>query len=208
MARAKPEESKRPREEAAIPLQEPVYLHDAELVKSCMAGDNDAWATLLRRYHQLIYSIPRRYGLDADDAADVYQGVCLALWNGLARLRSEKALTNWIVTTTSRQADRLSRRRKLQKPAGGEEDEDRMARLPAPAVDPLGDIEDIQKKHGLRRAMARLPEKCSELLTRLYLAEKSTDYDSVAADIGIPRGSIGPTRSRCLDKLRKLLEKG
>lgn len=191
--------------EAEIPLPEPVYLHDAELVRSCLAGDNEAWTTLLRRYHQLIYSIPRRYGLDADDAADVYQAVCLALWNGLARLRSEKALTNWILVTTSRQSDRLSKRRKRQR--SDADDDDAMVRLPAPETPPLADLEELEEKQRLKQAMARLPQKCSELLTRLYLIEKTTDYDSVAADLGIPRGSIGPTRSRCLDKLKKLLGK-
>lgn len=187
----------------AIALPEPVYLRDAELVRSCLAGDNEAWTTLLRRYHQLIYSIPRRYGLDPDDAADVYQAVALALWKGLGKLRSEKALTNWILTTTSRQSDRLSRRRKRQKPA--DVDEEAIANLPAPVVDPLGGVQDLEDRHRIQQAMARLPARCAELLTRLYLIDNSGDYDTVASDLGIPRGSIGPTRSRCLEKMKKLL---
>lgn len=197
--------------DAPIPLPEPLYVRDADLVQACLAGDNEAWKHLLNRYNQLIYSIPRRYRLDADDAADIYQTVCLALWNGLARLRSEKALTNWILVTTNRQAERLARRRRRQAITGesnSSEADDLLERLPAPREDPLAAVEELQLKHLLQRAMDRLPERCAELLTKLYLAEEQPDYDSLSRELGIPRGSLGPTRGRCLEKLKKLYEKG
>lgn len=197
--------------DAPIPLPEPLYVRDAELVQACLAGDNEAWKSLLSRYNQLIYSIPRRYRLDADDAADVYQTVCLALWNGLGKLRSEKALTNWILVTTNRQAERLARRRRRQVvtgEAGSAEGDDALQRLPAARVDPLAVVEELQLKHLLKRAMDRLPERCAELLTKLYLVEEQPDYDSLSRELGIPRGSLGPTRGRCLEKLKKLYEKG
>lgn len=194
-----------------IPLPEPIYSRDAELVQACLAGDNEAWKTLLSRYNQLIYSIPRKYRLDADDAADVYQTVSLALWNGLAKLRSEKALTNWIVVTTSRQAEKVARRRRrqvAQGEAGSEESEKALQKLAAPAEDPLAGVAEVRLKHELQRAMDRLPQRCVDLLTRLYLVEEQPDYDTLSAELGIPRGSLGPTRGRCLEKLKKLYEKG
>lgn len=197
--------------DAPIPLPEPLYVRDAELVQACLAGDNEAWKSLLSRYNQLIYSIPRRYRLDADDAADVYQTVCLALWNGLAKLRSEKALTNWIIVTTSRQSERLARRRRRQVLTGessGSESDDLLHRVPAPKENPLAAVEELQLKHLLKRAMDRLPERCAELLTKLYLVEEQPDYDSLSRELGIPRGSLGPTRGRCLEKLKKLYEQG
>ena len=81
-------------------------------------------------------------------------------------------------------------------------------RLPAARVDPLAAVEELQLKHLLKRAMDRLPGRCAELLTKLYLVEEQPDYDSLSRELGIPRGSLGPTRGRCLEKLKKLYEKG
>jgi RNA polymerase sigma factor (sigma-70 family) len=181
---------------------QPVYARDDDLIRRCLAGDETAWKTLIGRYQDLIYSIPRRYGLAADDAADVYQTVCLSLWKGLAELRSEKALTSWILTTTKRQSERLALklRRNLV------DSEPALMSLPngEPAV--LARVARAEEEHRVRRAVKRLPGRCGELLSLLYLEDPPLSYDEVVEKLGLPRGSVGPTRARCLEKLRKLLK--
>ncbi len=183
------------------PEDTPVYAGDADLVRDCLEGDAEAWQRLIRRYEDLIYSIARLHGLDADDAADVFQTVSLALWKGLSELRSEKALTRWIQVTTRRQSDRaLSRkRRSLQA------NEESLLRLPDENPEILERVVQAEEQHHVRKCVEKLPAQCAQLITALYLEDPPWTYDEIADRLGVPRGSIGPTRSRCLDKLRKIL---
>ncbi|MDZ4804707.1 MAG: sigma-70 family RNA polymerase sigma factor [Candidatus Eisenbacteria bacterium] len=180
---------------------EPPYLRDAELLKACRLGDDAAWRELMRRYRDLIYSIPRRYGLDADDTADVFQIVIAALWKGLAELRSEKALTRWIQVTTRRQSQRQAE--KIRRHASV----DVLARQPDPDLLVSERLHAAESAHRVRRELDRLGSRCREILTLLYMEEPPMGYDEVARRMGLPRGSIGPTRGRCLDKLRALMGK-
>ena len=180
---------------------EPPYLRDAELLKACRLGDDAAWRELMRRYRDLIYSIPRRYGLDADDTADVFQIVIAALWKGLAELRSEKALTRWIQVTTRRQSQRQAE--KVRRHASVDE----LARQPDPDLLVSERLQATELAHLVRRELDRLGSRCREILTLLYMEEPPMGYDEVARRVGLPRGSIGPTRGRCLEKLRDLMGK-
>ena len=185
------------------PTPEPVYARDAELLKACRQGDEAAWRELLRRYRDFLYSIPRRYGLDQDDAADVFQNVSLALWKGLPELRSEKALTRWIEITARRQCERLAgKKRRLV------HDEEGLADRPAEEPDTLHELAELQEQQIVRRSLEKLGGRCAELLRLLYMENPPAAYDEITRRLGLPHGSIGPTRGRCLEKLREIVKKG
>jgi RNA polymerase sigma factor (sigma-70 family) len=171
---------------------------DADLVKRCLAGDRVAWADLLARYGDLVYALLRRSGLDATASADAFQEVSILLWKGLGRLKDAQRLLPWIATTTRRVAWRAKKRSK-----------DRDARQTAaarPEADPGAAPEDLvaqlEQEQAVRLALASLGERCRRLLSALYFQPNEDGYDAVAERLGIPRGSIGPTRQRCLEGLR------
>src|SRR5438874_170812 len=87
---------------------------DRSLIRACLAGDRQAWETLIRRYERLLYSIPLRCGLSEDDAADVFQTVCVRLLENLEKLRDEGHLTGWLITTAKHEAWRVRRQKNRQ----------------------------------------------------------------------------------------------
>lgn len=196
-----PETRNRPEAEPSLSDREPVYARDAELIRSCLAGDDASWQILVRRYHDFIYSVPRRYGLDEDDSADVYQSVCIALWKGLSTLRSEKALTRWIQTTAVRMSGRLARKRRRESGAG----DSSLDEVPEEGETIVDVVEQLEEAHRVRKAVERLPDGCARLLRILYLSDPPVSYDEASVRLGVPRGSLGPTRARCIEKLRLIL---
>lgn len=183
---------------------------DAALVARCRGGDQSAWTTLVRRYQRLVYAVVRRVGLDEHAAADVFQTVFSRLIAHLPRIADPGRLQAWIVTTAKREA--LLQRSRGQRQvsltptpdADGEQGPDwdpaDEALLPEEALDAL------QQAHRVRHALDRLDERCRTLLTLLFTdSDERTGYDEVARRMGTPVGSIGPTRARCLGKLRQLL---
>src|SRR5215217_5467689 len=83
---------------------------DRELIADCLDGDQDAWAALIARYQRLIYSIPIKARLSADDASDIFQSVCLKLYEKLSTLRDSEKISSWLITTTTRESWRVSAR--------------------------------------------------------------------------------------------------
>jgi RNA polymerase sigma factor (sigma-70 family) len=182
----------------------PKPAEEEALVASCLAGNSAAWKKLVTRYEAVMYAIPRRYGLGEDDAAEVFQNVCLALYRGLPRLKVAAGLTRWVLVTTQRQARDLALRRRREVPDVDEELS--RARLdPAPLQDAV--LEEMQLTIEIRAAMECLNERCAGLLKCLYLEKEPLSYREVALRLGIPEGTIGPTRARCLERLRQVLEK-
>lgn len=168
---------------------------DPELVTACLAGDAGAWSALLARYLDLVHGLARQSGLDAALAQDVVQEVSLALWKALPRLKSAERLLPWILTTTRREAWRQGRLRRSA--ARREQGQARPEAAPAPPS-----LEDLETQQAVREALAELGERCRRLIEALYFeATAEAGYDVVAERLGIPRGSIGPTRARCLEKL-------
>lgn len=173
---------------------------DAELIAACRAGDEAAWAAIIARYERLIWSIPRRAGLDDDAAADVFQQVWVTLLEHIDRLAQPERLQAWLVTTARRASWRMGR---------GE----RAAPLPDDDTDPIADrgalpdeiAADLEERHGVHQALAALDERCRQLLTWLFVAAAPLSYGEIAARLGIREGSIGPTRARCLAKLQRAL---
>lgn len=181
---------------------------DAQLVARCRDGQSAAWAVLVQRYQRLVYAVVRRAGHDEHTAADVFQTVYSRLIEHLPRLAQPQRLQAWIVTTAKREALR-TRERNQRNVSLTPEDED------APSlIDQLADdaalaedaLSDLQQLALLRRGLERLDERCRGLLTLVFRDDdEHLPYDEVAKRLGLPTGSIGPTRSRCLDKLRKLV---
>ncbi len=185
---------------------------DATLVARCREGDPRAWEALVRRYQRLVYAVVTRAGLDQHQAADVFQTVFTRLIEHLPALRDASRLQAWVVTTARREVLLLWRRGKrsesLEARSGADEEGD------GPAWDiadegPLPDesLAHLQQLDALRRALERLDARCRELLTLCFRDDdERLPYDEIARRVGIPVGSIGPTRQRCLGKLRRLTE--
>jgi RNA polymerase sigma factor (sigma-70 family) len=185
---------------------------DATLVARCCRGDAAAWALLVKRYQRLVYAVAMRMGMDEHAAADVFQTVFSRLVQHLPKLAQPDRLQAWIVTTAKREALRarqLSQRTvSLTRPDDDTNDGPGLEETLADDA-PLAEaaLSDLQQLHLLRNALDRLDERCRELLLMLFRDEdEHVAYEEVARRLGVPVGSVGPTRIRCLAKLRKLVD--
>lgn len=185
---------------------------DARLVARCRAGDRAAWGLLVARYQRLVHAVVTRAGLDGHTAADVFQTVFQRLLAHLPRLTQPERLQAWIVTTAKREALRERERQQRHVSMAREEGDESPGLEDTLADDhPLAEqaLSDLQQLHRLREGLARLDDRCRELLLLVFRDEdEHLPYDEVGRRLGMPAGSIGPTRSRCLGKLRKLVDGG
>ncbi len=174
---------------------------DADLVRRCLQGDEASWSILLSKYKNLIFSIPINYGFSREDAADIFQAVCLDLVHGLPQLRDTKALAGWLIRVTHNKCFH-------QKKEG--------LRFAASDVDILqissGDsdiqeaqVSELEQEQILRDAIRSLSPRCQQLVEILFYETPPRPYKEVAESLGLAKGSIGFIRSRCLDKLGKTL---
>ena len=169
-------------------------LSDWELIEACLRGEERAWAQLITKYERLIYSVARAFCAE-EDCADVFQRVCLALYQNLERLRSDQILPAWLTTVARRQAYAVIRY-KRRHIAIDENDV---------VVQATADV--IGEEFEIELAVGHLDERCQKLIRLLYFDSKEPSYSEIAARIEMPVASIGPTRARCLEKLRKLLSR-
>lgn len=177
--------------------------NDRELVASCLSGDEQAWSELIDRYNRLIFSIPLKQGLTRDEAADIFQAVCLDLVAELPRLRDPQALPAWLIQTTRHKVSKWRRRNDRYVPDEGTHTDN----APAPETDmPDALIRDVQQAQALRDAVAALSDRCQRMVQMLFFETPSRPYKDVASALGVATGSIGFLRSRCLDRLRSALE--
>lgn len=182
---------------------------DKELLIACRRGDESSWEALVDRYQRLIYAIPRRAGLNEDQAAEVFQNVFLTLFEKVHEINEPDRLHAWLVTTARRKTWRLlMRERSLQ--IGRSDDLTAVEDVMATAVDeqllPDERLIRLEEQHRIRSAVSLLDERCQKLLTMLYYRNEPAPYSEIAAAFGTSEGSIGPTRARCLKKLLHLLE--
>ena len=169
----------------------------AALVSRAAAGDRNAWDEIVERYSPLIWSICRGHGLGSADAADVAQAVWLHLVDQLDHLRDPGAVAGWLATTTVRECLRRLTGR------GPERLDTRLADSPPPAAGVVIDEQILAGRHmALRAAFAGLPSRYQQLLSML-ISDPPHSYAEISAELGIPVGSIGPYRARCLDRLRR-----
>ena len=169
------------------------------LVIRARNGDERAWAALVERSAPLIWSLCRRYRLDAIDTADVGQNVWLLLVNHLGKIREPAGLPGWLATTTRRECIRVLNKAQARQAARCELDADNI---------PDGQAETIEqgllaaeRQAALREAFTHLPPRDQQLIA-LLIEDPPVPYAEISARLGIPVGSIGPNRSRCLDQLR------
>jgi len=176
----------------------------AKLVLRVRQGDAAAWAALTARYTNFLWSIARSFRMNDADAADVVQTAWLRLVEHLDGIREPERLGSWLATTVRRECYNVRRRTARVEP-GEPDDPDGWDGLPATA-DPLdeGLLRD-ERDAELWRAFGRLKPACQRLL-RVLLADPPPHYAEVAAALDMAVGSIGPTRQRCLDCLRDLLD--
>lgn len=180
---------------------------DQQLLRACQRGDEVAWEALVNRYQRLIYTIPRRAGLDDDQAADIFQEVFTTLFQKLNHIEQPERLQAWLVTTARRKTWRLILERKGSKSAGShdETNEDEITSLPDGAPLPDEVLVDLEEQHRVRTAVTRLDDRCRKLIDMLFYAAEPPPYAEIAKSLGTSAGSIGPTRARCLEKLTLLL---
>ena len=183
-------------------------LSDEELLRGCRRGEESAWEALVRRYQRLVYAVPRRAGLNDDAAADVFQDVFATLLQNLESIEQPSRLHAWLVTTARRKTWlAVKRSRSTQPLAGDDGEEDEAASIPDEQMLPDEALAQLEEQHLVRAALAELDERCRKLLTMLFYAAETPAYSEIAAALGSPEGSIGPTRARCLKKLLDSLKK-
>jgi RNA polymerase sigma factor (sigma-70 family) len=169
------------------------------LVVRAKAGDQVAWDEIVERYAPLVYGICTRYRLSRHDVEDVGQTVWLLLVEHLDRLREPAALPGWLATTTARECLRVVAAANKTELRRNERDESTWF------VDDKAIDEEIlmaERNAGLRAGFAELPARCQQLLSML-ISDPPSSYASIHDALGIPVGSIGPQRARCLDRLRR-----
>jgi RNA polymerase sigma factor (sigma-70 family) len=170
-----------------------------ELVSLAASGDRAAWESLVARYERLVWSVTRSHRLSDADAADVCQTTWMRLLEHLDDLRNPDALSGWLATTARNECLRMLRHQARQVPT--EDDQIPEAVMPAEFDARLLESE---RDAALWKAFATLSSRCQALL-RMLAADPPPSYDDVSAALGMPIGSIGPTRGRCLAALRRAI---
>jgi RNA polymerase sigma factor (sigma-70 family) len=169
------------------------------LVTRASGGDQDAWHELVDRYAPLVYTICTRYRLNNHDIEDVGQNVWLLLVEQLGKLREPAALPGWLATTTTRECLRVvTATHKSERLSTGLDDS--VLFVDNAVIDE--EILMAERNAALRAAFAELPPRCQQLLS-MFLSDPPHSYAEIHAELGIPVGSIGPQRARCLDRLRR-----
>ena len=173
------------------------YQSDSELVQACLDGQQAAWDTLVERYGRLVYSIPFRWGLSRSDADDVFQIVFTIVYRRLHSLREQSHLSAWLITVTSRECWRLSRR--TESPVDLDESLIDLEPLPAEVV------QQRELKQAVHTAISRLDSRSKDLLQALFFETNPPSYEKIAARLGLAVGTIGSARARSLKKLEAIL---
>jgi RNA polymerase sigma factor (sigma-70 family) len=178
-----------------------VAVSDEQLIHRCLDGDQQAWAALIDRYKNLIYSIPIKLGMH-QDAGDIFQAVCVSWLANLSQLRKDRALPKWLIQTSYHECLRH------QRSAG------RTVGLDSPEIEtpvdakPLAEnvVIESEEEQTLRAAVAEMPERCTRLIRMLFFETPTRPYSEIAQELGLATGSLGFIRGRCLRRLRKYLE--
>ncbi|MBZ5554597.1 MAG: RNA polymerase sigma factor [Acidobacteriia bacterium] len=176
---------------------------DAQLVRQCLAGNEEAWTALIDKYKNLIYSIAIKYHAAPEDAADIFQAVCLDLYSELPRLRKTESFRSWLITMATHKAFhwKLKQRRQTTREVS---DGDETELGDEPAVSPQL-MEDVEREQIVREAVASLSERCRQLIQLLFYEHPPMPYRDVAQKLGLATGSLGFIRGRCLSRLQKAL---
>lgn len=190
---------------AKMQREGPASWPDDRLVAECLKGNEQAWSALIDKYKNLIYSIPIKLGM-YEDAADIFQAVCLDLLSDLPKLREPRALPKWLMQTCFHKC--LQYRRKAEKHQAltgshGEELPITDDQSPLP-----GDmLVELEREQMVRDAISELGPRCERMVRMLFFENPPRQYQQIASELDLATGSIGFIRGRCLDKLKRQLQK-
>lgn len=182
----------------------PVMDDDASpitsLVASAAGGEQEAWRELVDRYSPLLVTVIHRFRLTASETEDVAQTVWLRLVEHLGSLREPQAFPRWIITTGRRESIRYLSTQRRVRPA------DPLDGMPqaiaADSSDPDENLFKVERHEALLAGLAELPTRQRDLLL-LLVEDPPSSYAEISEHTGIPVGSIGPTRARALERLRR-----
>lgn len=171
------------------------------LRRAASGEDPAAWKKLVEQHTNILWSVARSHRLSSADAADAVQTTWLRLLENIDRIEDPDRVVGWLVTTVRRECLRII---KLtgREPASEVEDLDR----PDPDSAPDADLLVRERNRALWAALEKMSVRCQELIRALLLTSPSPSYEMVSASLRIPIGSIGPTRQRCLGRLRNFYE--
>ena len=177
---------------------------DERLVSECLKGNEQAWSALIDKYKNLIYSIPVKLGM-YDDAADIFQAVCLDLLSDLSKLRESRALPKWLMQTCYHKCLQYQRKEEKHRPLTDDQGEelqiaDERTQLPG-AI-----LAELEQEQMLRTAISQLSPRCERMVRMLFFENPPRPYQEIASELDVATGSIGFIRGRCLGKLKKQLE--
>jgi RNA polymerase sigma factor (sigma-70 family) len=175
---------------------------DRDLILGCREGDVGAWQRLLDRYEQLVFSVPLKHRLSREDAVDITQLTFTILVQAMNTLSEDSSLGAWLTTVARRHTWRLLNRNRRE--AAGELGSPSEG-TPLLANSGTEDMEHLELTEWLNHGLSLVSKPCRNLLYALYLDPEQPSYAEVAARLGMPVGSVGPTRTRCLKCLRQVL---
>jgi len=181
-------------------------LDQQELAEGLARGEETAWRVFLRNYGRLIFAVVNRFASSPEERDDLFQDACLAVLKGAHTLRDPDRMASWLYRTAFRLCVDAHRRRR---PECGVDDPEALQageRLPAPFPLPDHELVRLEEVATLLDAFDRLDPECRNLLNCLYLEPEKPSYRQISSRLGMPIGSIGPTRARCLEKARRLYE--
>lgn len=181
------------------------YAPDERLVSECLNGNEEAWSALIDKYKNLIYSIPIKLGMH-DDAADIFQAVCLDLLSGLRQLREPRALPKWLMQTCYHKCLHYRQKSEKHLPLTGDDGEE-LAISAGESSLPEHMLGELQSEQMVRDAISQLSPRCERMVRMLFFETPPRPYQEIACELDIATGSIGFIRGRCLNKLKKQLEK-
>jgi RNA polymerase sigma factor (sigma-70 family) len=179
-------------------------LTDRELLEACTRGKSWAWDALVDRHKRLVWSVSLKSGLCQEDAADVFQSVFTTLFEYKDTIRDGNGLAKWLITTTRRESWALAKKRTSEpfvQDMGIE-----YAMSADSDANPAHNLNTSVEREILEQALSRLEERHQTLLWLLYFDERELSYEEISSELDMPIGSIGPTRARCLKKLRDILQ--
>lgn len=172
----------------------------SQIWSGVLSGNARAWEVLVRRFNDMIVAVARGHGLAAADLEDCAQQTWEALYRGRHRIESPPAIPAWLVRVARRKAQRIQTRQKAARSA--EEQYERPDQTDTPEQAYLA----AMKTARLHAALEQLDPRCARLLRQLFFASEELSYSDIARQLGLAPNSLGPIRSRCLSRLRKILE--
>ncbi len=187
--------------EILIPAPSDSTAEDSRLVQECLNGDEKAWNRLIEKYKRLIYSVPVKYRMSPDDAADIFQNVCVDLFTNLSKLRKIESLRSWLITVATHKCFHHNRQQRSQ-----DVELDAMEQEVAEDIAPAPEmLQEVQEEQAVRDAIDKLTPRCAQLVKLLFFEQPPVPYNEVAQKLGLATGSIGFIRGRCLSRLQKIM---